>query len=382
MGAKAESDAERQGAGVSGGPEKPAPDVKLPRYGDGTSCGGRILIVRLSAIGDGLHSLPVLSALRAAYPRAFIGWAAHEALSELLRGHPQLDALHVVPRKISGGPTAALKAWRKSLREIRAAGYDTALDLQGLAKSGIVALGSGAGRRIGFGGEESRELNWAFMTERIVPSERAEHVVDRNLELLRALGIERPETRFVLGAFEEEGRLMSDFLETTGASSRAAVLSPGAGWASKRWPPARYGRLAARLKSELGLAPILVWAGKAERDMCEEAAAESGGAATIAPPTGLRELKELLARSRLFVGGDTGPLHLAAAVGIPCVGIYGSSDERRNGPYGRRCRAVAAGVSCRPCWKPACPLAGSDRMACMAGVSEEAAIAAVREALG
>ncbi|MCX7806266.1 MAG: glycosyltransferase family 9 protein, partial [Planctomycetota bacterium] len=364
------NDAAKCGPGSGAPPETAGPEADSAGRSGDRNCVSRILIVRLSAIGDGIHALPVLNALRAAYPRAFIGWAAHEALAGLLRGHPQLDAIHLVPRNLGGGLAAVLGAWRSALNEIRAARYDTVLDLQGLTKSGLVAWGSGSGRRIGFGGKDSRELNALFMTERIVPSDRAVHVVDRNLEMLRALGIERPEVRFVLGVFDEEGARMAGFLDRTGASGCAAVMSPGAGWETKRWPPARYGALAARLKSELGMTPILVWAGAGEKAMCEEAAAASGGAATIAPQTGLRELKELLARSRLFVGGDTGPLHLAAALGIPCVGIYGSSDEKRNGPYGGRCRIVSSGTPCRPCWKPVCPLSGADRISCMSGVPE------------
>ncbi len=289
----------------------------------------RILIVRLSAIGDVLHGLPVLCALRDALPGAFIAWVVEGRTGDLLRGHKSLDRLISVPRKWLKSPRAVL-ALR---RQLRACAFDVAIDLQGLTKSAVAARLSGAPRRIGFDGRDGRELSRWLNNELVLPA--GTHVIDRNLELLRPLGIDRPAVRFDLNVPAESVAGANEVLDVLGfGDERFAVINPGAGWPSKLWPPARFAAVARHLGRSRGIRSLVVWAGDQERGMAERIVAEAEGSAVLAPSTSLQELAAIANRASLFVGSDTGPLHLAAAVDTPCVGLFGPMPAERNGPYG------------------------------------------------
>jgi lipopolysaccharide heptosyltransferase I len=295
--------------------------------------GARILIVRLSAIGDVLHGLPVLNALRDALPRAFIGWVVEGAGGQLLRDHRALDELIVVPRKWLKSPRTVL-GLRRRLRGLR---FDVAIDMQGLTKSAVAARLSGAPRRIGFDGRDGRELSRWLNNERVQPTKT--HVVDRNLELLAPLGITNTRARFDLDDAPADARRAQEIL-AAGQLERFAVVNPGAGWPSKVWPADRYAAVARHLGTRHAMRALVVWAGDQERQWAERIVAGSAGFAQLAPPTSLRELAALERRAALFVGSDTGPLHLAAAVGTPCVGLFGPMPAERNGPYGTQHVAV------------------------------------------
>jgi len=288
----------------------------------------RILIVRLSAIGDVLHTLPVLNALRDAFPHAFLSWVVDSRAADLLRGHKSLDELVVVPRGWATSPVAAWRLWR----HLKARRFDVALDVQGLTKSSAAAWLSGARRRIGYGGRDARELSRCFNNELVLAS--ASHIIDRNLELLRPLGIATPPVRFDLPEDRAEAVMAEDAIVRLALGSGYAVINPGAGWPSKLWPAKRYGGVARFLGATLGLPSLVVWAGSRERAWAEEIESGSGGHARLAPSTTLLELAAILRRARLFVGSDTGPLHLAVAVGTPSVGMFGPMPAERNGPYG------------------------------------------------
>src|SRR6185436_8017826 len=225
-------------------------------------------------------------------------------------------------------------SWRLlgRLRTVLSGGdFDFALDPQGLTKSGLVSWLSPAKRRVGFARPASRELNPWLQTE-LVKSE-ATHRVDRYLELLRPLGLYRPQARFGIDLLSVAMSNANKLLDDRTLGGGYAVLNPGAGWDSKRWPVERFAEVARHL-SNRGLPSIVAWAGEKERAWAEQIVAESKGVAALAPPTSLLELAAILRRARLFVGSDTGPLHLAAAVGTPCVGMFGPSPGQRNGPYG------------------------------------------------
>lgn len=294
----------------------------------------RILIVRLSAIGDVLHGLPVLNALRDALPRAFIAWVVEGAASQLLRDHKALDELVAVPRKWLKSPRVVLDL-RRRLRALR---FDAALDLQGLTKSAVAARLSGARRRIGFDGRDGRELSRWLNNER-VRAERT-HVVDRNLELLAPLGITDPIARFDLDDAPSDVQRAGEILAAEKLADRFAVINPGAGWPSKLWPAERYAAVARYLGTRHAVRSLVVWAGDQERGWAEQIVAGSAGFAQLAPPTSLRELAAVVRRAAIFVGSDTGPLHLAVAVGTPSVGLFGPMPAERNGPYGPRHVAV------------------------------------------
>jgi len=349
----------------------------------------RILLVRLSAIGDCLHALPLVAALRRSMPGAFIGWATQEAPHQLLHGHPLIDKFHVFPRGLfkrkEGTFFDRMRALRNFRKELRDAGYETAIDLQGLSKSGLVAWWSRARQRIGFKGEESREVNSLFMNHRVEPPETAVHIVDRNLALLGPLGITPPDkAEWTLPAYTEERAAMAKFLETVGLmdgekAKPFAVINPGATWLTKRWPAERLGEVAKGLIERRGLPLIVTWAGKDEQLAAEEIVkVAKHPEVRIAPGTNLRELAALFSYARLFVGNDTGPLHLAVALGVPCVSVFGASDPLRNGPYGHSNRIEAGGPECQPCWKTTC--ARKD-LACLMWVQAARVISACEDLL-
>jgi lipopolysaccharide heptosyltransferase I len=289
------------------------------------------LIVRLSAIGDVIHGLPVLCALRKALPNAFLSWVAEGRSADLLEGHPALDELIRVPRRWLTSPR---EVWRLR-RRLRALRFDVAIDLQCLTKSGVAAWLSGAPRRVGKAPPHARELSRWFHNELVDVG--GAHVVDHYLDLLRPLGVESPDVRFDLPERGADACAAEDLLRDVNFSGQSfVVLNPGASWPSKIWPAERYGELAARLMQTHRLPSLAVWGGSAERPLAETIVANSGGAAQLAPPTTLAELAAILRRSALCVASDTGPMHLAVAVGTPTISLHGPSRAEWCGAYGPR----------------------------------------------
>ena len=302
----------------------------------------RLLIVRLSAMGDVIHALPAAQALRAAFPNAMIGWLIEERWAELLcapgtsrRGarstqRPLVDWLHAVN----------LKGWRKSIftlptveriarewNDVHAARYDVVVDLQGAIRSAVLARWSGA--PVVWGSSEPRESPASLWYTRQAIL-RGAHVIEQNLSIAEAvvghrLPAEKPE--FPRDPVAE--RSIDRRLEEFGVTS-FAVISPGAGWGAKRWPAERYGRVAAAL-GRSGM-PTLVNHGPGEESLAHEVEEASTGAARRVSCS-ISELIALTRRAQVFIGGDTGPLHLAAALQIPTVAIFGPTDPARNGPY-------------------------------------------------
>lgn len=283
----------------------------------------RYLIVRLSAVGDCILSMPVACALRRHDPHAFIAWVVEPLAAKLLHGHTCIDELIVVPRGWWKSPRE-LKQLRSKLRSLA---IDTAIDVQSLSKSALVAWLSGAKRRIGLRRPWGRELSLVMNNVRVSPS--STHVVDGFLELLRPLGIDSPEVEFRIPEDPAAAAKIAGLVD-----SPLAIINPGAGWASKQWPVERYAQVAAHLGRRHALRSFVVWHGDTERACAEQIVAGSAGHAILASPTNLTELAALARRAALFIGSDTGPLHLAAAVGTPCVGMYGTSRAERTGPYG------------------------------------------------
>jgi lipopolysaccharide heptosyltransferase I len=290
----------------------------------------RILIVRLSAIGDCIHGLPVLCALRDALPSAHLSWVVEGRTADLLRCHPALDNVVQLRRGWLKSPIAI---WR-ALRQLRALRPDVAIDLQGLTKSAMAGWLSEAPTRIGFGGRDGRELSTWLNGTLVEPL--MTHVIDRNLELLSPLGIVPEEVRFGLPEFDKDSAAIGRYLRDRGLGAGFALLNVGAGWPSKRWPADRFANVARYLGERYLLRTVVAWAGDEERRCADQIIVNAGGFAHMAPPTTLIELAALCQRAKLFIGCDTGPLHLAAATGTPCVGLYGATSARRNGPYGKQ----------------------------------------------
>lgn len=302
-----------------------------------------IVVVKLSAIGDVLHGVPTAVALKRAYPQARIGWVVEGRAGDVLAGHPAIDHLFRLPR----GWLKSFATIRGLRRQLRDFAPDVAIDLQGLLKSGLPTWLSGARLRIGHAAPESREQAWRFYTHAVEATEP--HVVDRNLRLLSPLGIETDRAAFDMPRWPVSRLRMQEWLATLRLPRSPALINPGAGWPSKIWPAERFAAVARELDRR-GVPSVVVWGGDAERAAAERIVAASAGAARMAPSTTLQDLGELCRLARVFISSDTGPLHLAAAVGTPCVGLFGPVPAKRNGPYGPGHRTVEPPVSLRPAW--------------------------------
>jgi heptosyltransferase-1 len=309
----------------------------------------RIAIVKLSSLGDVIHALPVARALRRAYPDAHLTWIVEAREHALLRDHPDLDAVLTVDtrrwRRLIRRPAGARLVWQTlaGLRaRITASRFDVTLDAQGLIKSGLLTASTRAPVRIGFSPSWCGEWpNSLFTNRHVTPPREAEHVVEQYLALLAPLGVIESQPEFHIPARPDAERRMESFLAAQGVERRdlLVALNPGASREDKRWPVPHMRRLAERLSVEPGVRVLLLW-GPGEIDMAREIESALPGKVILAPATDLDELTALLRRSMLLVASDTGPLHLGAALGTPCLGLYGPTPARRNRPYGRHCRGL------------------------------------------
>ena len=296
----------------------------------------RILIVRLSAIGDSILSVPVLNALRRNLPNATIGWVTERASAQLLQGHSSLDELFITSKRTYKSPRELL-ALAKRLREWKP---DITIDLQGLTKSSLIAWLSGARSRCGFhhGRFDGRELSTFFNNHLIEAS--SEHIVDRGLELLGLLGIADRRVEFNLPEFDQDAEFASQTMASMDLHDRFAIVNVGAGWPSKIWPAERYASIARHLGEQWGVPSLVVWSGEQERIAAEQVISLSKDHSRLAPTTTLTQLRSLIRRSCLFVGSDTGPMHLSVAVGTPTIGMIGPMPIQRVSPYGERSMGI------------------------------------------
>jgi len=312
----------------------------------------RVLIVRLGAMGDILHSLPAASALRRAHPGWTIGWAVEPRWQALFRSNPEtqvrgeamplVDRIHLVNAKIWGRRPlhpATFGEMRGLRRELREADYDVCVDLQGAVRSAWIGRWARADRMIGEDQPREAAARWLF-GERVKTAGR--HVIEQSAEVLGAVaGDSLPPTSALLPRDQAAEAWVEQLLRDR-VKPPFAILNPGAGWGAKRWPAERYGAVAKGLAARgYGVA---VNAGPQELDLAQEVAAASGGSSSngaVVPvvPT-LGELIELTRRSAITIAGDTGPLHLACALGKPVVGIFGPTDPARNGPFGCEFRVL------------------------------------------
>lgn len=287
----------------------------------------RILINRLSHIGDCILTIPMLNAIRENHPDAFIAWAVETPAHQLLRNHPGIDEVVIIPR----GWLGKVKLWPAIRHQLRAFEFDIAIDPQGLAKSAMLSVLSGAENRIGAKGEWGREGS-TLMNNRLVRV-RSSHIVDRSLELLTKIGIENPTARFGLPTDARSDASVQQWLDRH-SISQFVVINPGGSWASKRWENDRFGSVASQLWQQHGVPTVITWAGDEELEMAREIASLSSQGSVIAEKTSLTELQSLLAKAEFFVGCDTGPMHIATSVGTPCVGLYGTTRPEDSGAYG------------------------------------------------
>jgi heptosyltransferase-1 len=282
------------------------------------------LVVRLTALGDILHTLPAVAALRAAHPAAHIDWVVDRKWAPVLQGSPAVDKVIAFDRwSVSGGVSC--------VRRLRRGRYRCAVDFQGLYKSAVLALLSEAPRRIGFDRGWAREPGASlFYTERVVPTGR--HVAELNYSLAERAGASRPERpEYPLRIPAESAASVETLLEERGIRDYI-VISPGGSWRAKCWPAERYGEFCREFERRHGL-PAIVARGPGEEALAEAVCRAAVPAEPFVMATKIEDLMALLACARCVVAADSGPLHLAAALGVPVVGLYGPTDPARNGPF-------------------------------------------------
>jgi lipopolysaccharide heptosyltransferase I len=298
----------------------------------------RVLVVRLGAVGDVIRALPAVHRLRLTFPEARFTWIVEDLAAPLLEGHPDLDEVIVLSRRelrAAARRPARLLATASALRTRLARGrFDVSVDLQSTLKSAIVARLAGAPRRVGFSPTHAREGSFVFTREWARPSSPHLNRVDRNLEMAALLGAPDGPITAAFRERAEEAAEAERILGVLRPRTTPVLFGPGASrrQAYKRWPAAGWSRLGRRL-ADAGQSPIVVW-GPGEEELAEQIERDSGGGARRAPPTSLPVLAALLRRSALFIGADTGPMHLAWAVGCRVVALFGPTDPRLNAPIG------------------------------------------------
>jgi len=293
-----------------------------------------ILIVKLGSIGDVVHSLPSLAAIRDELPGAHISWIVEERSAEILRGNQLIDNLVEIDTKSLRKLRSideALPSVAAKLRKVRKGEFDVALDFQGLMKSGLIAKLSGAKRRWGFARKDLREpASRVFLTDTVrIPADT--HVIRKNLALVKAaLSVPVPDTRFrfpIRTSDEHKAEAQAIAIEV---GPRFAILNPAAGWTTKMWPAENFGRLADKLWFERGIRSVIV-TGPREKELSESVARSADPRSAIFHVPTIKGFFELARKASVYVGGDTGPTHLAVAAGAPMVGLFGPTEWWRNG---------------------------------------------------
>lgn len=285
----------------------------------------RFLLIRLSSLGDVIHTLPAAAALRDAFPSAQMDWVIDPRWARLLEGNPGLNEVISVDRK-------SARSVAKAVVRLRAAKYTCAIDFQSLYKSAILGFVSRAPRRIGFNRSYARErLAAIFYTERVDP--HGPHKVDHNMSLVERAGAKATEPRFPLAIFPEDDICAARELTAHGVVD-FFILNPGGGWPSKCWPPKRYGELHRKLIERYSWRSVVTF-GPGEEDLARRVIEAGGDPPPVAIGLSLGPLMALIRRAKFVISADSGPLHIASALGTPIIGLYGPTDPARNGPYSK-----------------------------------------------
>lgn len=366
-----------------------------------------ILLVKLSAIGDVIHTLPALAALRRCYPDADITWVVEEAAADLLSGHPDLNRVIVSRRKawmkdlLRGRIAAPLKEMRAFFRKLRDRPYDLVIDFHGLFKSAFIVLISGGKRKLGY--DSLQEGSGLFYNEKI-PEEMGKHAVDRYLDFVRYLSGKgrddgetvcpamAPEFTIVIGERERkrvaallqgQANLLTGMYKTGEETAsggkektkgRFVAVNPVAFWETKLWEDKKFADLCDRIRQELGIGVILTGGEAGPLDRIR--ALMKTEAVTLGGKTTLRDLAFLYSEAALVITTDSGPMHLAAAVRTPVIALFGPTDPVRTGPYGPGHRVIRRGLDCMPCFRKQC-----ETIRCMKEIAVEEVFAATKEML-
>jgi lipopolysaccharide heptosyltransferase I len=324
----------------------------------------RILIIRLSSLGDIIHTLPAFAALRRSFPEAKIRWAVEERGRQILELVPGLDEIAVIDKK----------RWRRSVRGLKDRDQ-VALDFQGLVKSALLAYLSRSRRRLGFSkGNLKESLASIFYTERLSPIPEEEgHVISKNLRLLRLLGLNEGRFDFPLEIPSDISRSARSKLGSIGWGDgrKIVIFNVGAAWETKRWFPEKWIEVLGKVGLP-GAFRLLLWGNGEERRLAQAVAEKTG--VSVAPDMSIKEVIALLRLASLLVSGDTFALQAACALGVPVVALFGPTNPLRNGPFQGRDKVVSKALDCSPCYKHEC-----STLKCLHAISADDVAAAVGE---
>ena len=347
----------------------------------------KILILRLSAVGDVIRTLPAVKALKEQYPSSFITWIVEEPSQAFLESQPEVDEVILFPRKRwTRGMGSLRKMWRmigemwEFMIVLRKRRFDVVLDFHGILKSGVLSFLSGSATRIGYDQRSTKEGNFLFSNVKVkLPKERISRF-QRNFSLLRGMGLEVKELKYNLHILPQDREYVESFFNTPSGSFKGPLIAihPGSSPKAlfKRWMPDQYAQLADRLVGELSATVVFTW-GAGELEWVEGIRKEMREPSLLGPKTeSLTQLGEVYRRCDLYIGGDTGPMHIASLVGIPAVVIYGPTDPIENEPFGKHIK-VRKEVGCNPCHKYYCK-----ELVCIKAISADEVFKATKEILG
>ncbi|MFO8012468.1 MAG: lipopolysaccharide heptosyltransferase II [Phycisphaerae bacterium] len=338
----------------------------------------RTLIIKPSSMGDVVQALPVLTALKETHPRAHVSWLVAKAFAGILEGHPRLDEVIVFDRHRFGRFTFSVTVATEFVRfmeDLRRRRFTTVIDLQGLFRSGLLALATGAPARVGFRG--ARELAPLFYTAEVAPGHHAVHAVDRYMAVARRIGLAGPEARDHLPVPAEARAAIRERLTEAGlgAGEPFVAVCAHARWPTKQWPAERFAAVLERMRETRGARAVLVGSPDAADGARAIARAMTEPPIDLTGATTLKELAAVLGEARVMLTNDSGPMHVAAAVGRPVVALFGPTNPKRTGPYGPGHRVLAGRAACSPCYRRRCLYdRASGAMLCLTNITPEAVV--------
>lgn len=342
----------------------------------------KILIVKLGSIGDIVHTLPALAAIRASLPEAEISWVVEKRSAEILRDNPLISRLIEIDTRSlrrNVNPRKFLAQVRSEMQKLRDVKFDVALDFQGLLKSALVGKLSGAKKIYGFSRGSLKEPASRFFLSKSVKTSRRANVILKNLSLANRalkLGILPDAANLEFPIHLKKEHHAEAEKKAALAAGDFAILNPGGGWPAKLWQAERFGALAARVGEEFGLASVVTY-GPGEEELASRVIAAAGPAKIYPAPVSLKGFFALAQKARVYIGGDTGPTHLAVAAGTPVVGIFGPTEWWRNGSP----RSSDIGVKRNDIISHECSRRAGSNCACM-DIDVETVFQAVRQRLG
>ena len=347
----------------------------------------KILILRLSAVGDVIRTLPSVKALKEHYPSSFIAWIVEEPSQAFLESQPEIDEVILFPRRRwTQGMKSLTKVWStlgemwKFTLVLRRRRFDVALDFHGILKSGLLSFFSGSAKRVGYDRTSTKEGSFLFSNVKVKLPKQKISRFQRNLSLLKGMGLEVKELKYHIHIPPGDREYIESFFNASPRSLKKPLIAihPGSSQKAlfKRWMSDQYAQLADRLVGELSASVIFTW-GDGELEWVEGIRKEMREPSLLGPKTeSLTQLGEVYRHCDLYIGGDTGPMHIASLVGIPVVVIYGPTDPIENEPFGKHIK-VRKEVGCNPCHQYSCK-----ELACIKAISADEVFQATKEILG